>query len=204
MKAGKSSDIVAVLPSLRDEGLGRLEGVVLGGDAADQLDELHARHRVHEMNADEALGIGGDGGEPGDRDRRGVGGDDRLRFQERAQVGEDLALDVLVLRTPPRSPGRSRRDRRTRRRRRCGRAPPARPASSSCPLAIWRDSEPLIVASAALTPLFGDVVEHHVQSGLRADQRDAGAHLTRADDADFVDRELPFAPSNTTPARARS
>ena len=50
------------------------------------------------MNADEALGMGGDRGEPGDRDRRRVGGDDRLGLEEGAQVGEDLALDVLVLR----------------------------------------------------------------------------------------------------------
>ena len=97
MKAGKSSDIVAVLPSRGDERLGGLEGVVVGGDAADQLDELHARHRIHEMDADEALGMVGHRGEPGDRDRRGIGGDDRVGLEERAQAGENLALDLLVL-----------------------------------------------------------------------------------------------------------
>ena len=55
MKAGKSSETVIVLSSVADEGLGGLEGLVLGGDAAHQLDQLHHRHRVHEMHADEAL-----------------------------------------------------------------------------------------------------------------------------------------------------
>ena len=97
MKAGEILGHRRGLAEAGDERLGGLERVVLGGDAADELDELHARHRVHEMHADEALGIRGDGSEPGDRDRRGVGGEDRVRPHERAQVGENLALDVLVL-----------------------------------------------------------------------------------------------------------
>jgi hypothetical protein len=50
------------------------------------------------LTTDELLGIGGRRGESGDRDRRGVGGHDCVRLQERAEQGENLALDLLVLR----------------------------------------------------------------------------------------------------------
>ena len=80
-----------------DEAPGEAEGLVLGGDAADQLDQLHHRHRIHEMDADEALGPVGDGGEPRDGDRRGVGGEDGALLELRTKVDEDLALDGLVL-----------------------------------------------------------------------------------------------------------
>ena len=86
-----------VLPQLADEGLAGLEGGVVGGDAADHLDQLHQRHRIHEMNADETLRPVGRRRQPRDRDRRGIGGDDRFRLQRRAQIGEDLALDVFLL-----------------------------------------------------------------------------------------------------------
>ena len=45
-----------LLAELGDEFLGRVEGRVIGGNAADQFDQLHQRHRIHEVNADEALG----------------------------------------------------------------------------------------------------------------------------------------------------
>ena len=80
-----------------DELPGAAEGHVLGGDAADHLDELHHRHRVHEVQADEALRPVGGGGKPRDGDRRGVGGDDGVRLEERTERHEDLALDRLVL-----------------------------------------------------------------------------------------------------------
>ncbi len=49
------------------------------------------------MNADEAFGPVGGGGKPRDRDRRGVGGDDGFGLQHRAEIVEDLALDLLLL-----------------------------------------------------------------------------------------------------------
>ena len=98
MKAGKSSDDRDRLVERSRRTPWRPSKVcVVGGDAAHQFDQLHHRHRVHEMNADEALRPVGRGGEPGDRDRRGVGGEDRLRLQLRAELREDLALDALVL-----------------------------------------------------------------------------------------------------------
>jgi hypothetical protein len=52
----------------------RLEGLLGGGDAADQLHELHHRHRVHEVDAQEFFGPVGARGQPRDGDRGGVGG----------------------------------------------------------------------------------------------------------------------------------
>ncbi|MPL88776.1 hypothetical protein SDC9_34803 [bioreactor metagenome] len=85
------------LAELRDDREHRLIGRIVGGDAADQLDELHHRHRVHEVHAHEPLGPVGLRGEPGDRDRRGVRGEDRRRFQMRHQGREDLILDLFAL-----------------------------------------------------------------------------------------------------------
>ena len=48
------------------------------------------------MNADEALRPVGGSGQPRDRNRRGVGGDDGFWFEPRAQVREDLALDLFL------------------------------------------------------------------------------------------------------------
>ena len=81
----------------RHIGLRRLESGVLRRDAADDLDQLHDRHRVHEVNADEAFRPIGLGRQAGDRDRRGVGRKQRLGIEHRAELGEDLALDRLVL-----------------------------------------------------------------------------------------------------------
>ena len=85
MKAGKSSATAIFLPSPLGEPLGRLERLVVGGDAAHQLDQLHHRHRVHEVHADEALRPVGGGGEAGDGDRGGVGGEKRVRACSAAQ-----------------------------------------------------------------------------------------------------------------------
>ena len=90
--------MTGVLPSFSARPLDRLVGVLLGGDAADDLDQLHRRHRVHEVHADEALGPVGDRRQPGDRDRGGVAGDDRARAAgSGSRLGEDLALELLVL-----------------------------------------------------------------------------------------------------------
>ena len=49
------------------------------------------------MNADEALRPVGGRGEPRDRDRGGVGADEALGLQVRAERLVDLALDLFVL-----------------------------------------------------------------------------------------------------------
>ncbi len=63
------------------------------------------------MNADELLGPVGRRREARDRQRRGVGGEDRVRLQRRAKLGVDLALDVFLLGRRPRSRDRNRRHR---------------------------------------------------------------------------------------------
>jgi len=49
------------------------------------------------MYAHELLGAVRRGGEPGDRDRGGVGADEALGLQVRAERLVDLALDLFVL-----------------------------------------------------------------------------------------------------------
>ena len=141
------------------------------------------------MNCSGSLG---DRGEPRDRDRGRIGADDRVGFEERSQTRENLALDLLVL------GGRlddeiaiaervlAGRGRNAPERRR------ARPSSSICPLAIWRANRPLIVASAARSPLLGDVVDDDLEACLRANLRDAAAHLAGPDHAYFIDCKRHF------------
>ena len=191
MKAGKSSATAMVLPQLLDELAAGVERRVVGGDAADQLDQLHHRHRIHEVNADELLRPVGRGGEPRDRDRRGVGADDRVGLQVRAEVGENLALDLFLL-------GRrlddeiavaelvervGRRDARER-----GLAVLlGDQLARDLPRQIAVDGgEPGIDAVGR------DVVEQHVHAGERGHMRDAVTHLTGADHADLADCEAMF------------
>ena len=77
--------------------LGRLECLVVGGDAAYELYQLHHRHRVHEVHADEALGPVGGGGEAGDRNGGGVGGEERVGGKSSAEIGEDFSFYRFVL-----------------------------------------------------------------------------------------------------------
>ena len=51
---------------------------------------------------------------------------------------------------------------------------------------------PLMVASAGLDAVGGDVVEQHVEAGERADMGDAVAHLAGADHADFANVSAMF------------
>ena len=189
MKAGKSSDTVTVLSSFADEGLGRLEGGVVGGDAAHQLDQLHHRHRVHEVHADEALRPVGRRGQAGDRDRRGVGGEDRLRIELRAELRIDLALDALVL-------GRRLDDEvgagEIAHLVRGGNLAERRLAGLLGELAV-SDHAGQVAADGGeplLDAVRRDIVEQHLVAGQRGDLGDAAAHLPGADDAHSLDMPL--------------
>ena len=83
MKAGKSSAATGVLPSLSASS--RVAAKVSSSVAMPRISStrLHHRHRVHEMHADELARPIGRGGQPGDRDRRGIGGDQRVGLQIR-------------------------------------------------------------------------------------------------------------------------
>jgi len=80
----------------RDHGFAGLKRGFVCGDAPDQFDQLHHWHRVHEMKAHEFLGPVRAAGQTGDGNRRGVGGQDRIRFQMRNQVLKDRLFDGLA------------------------------------------------------------------------------------------------------------
>ncbi len=174
-----------LLAELGDELLGRFEGGVIGGDAADHLDQFHQRHRIHEMDADEALRPVGRGGQPGNRDRGGVGADDGGRLERRTQRGEDLALDVFLLgrrldhqiaiaELVDRIGGRDALDRRLA-------------FFVADALAADLARQIAIDGGNPRTDAVGDdVVQQHVEAGQRADMGDAVAHLAGADHADLT------------------
>ena len=143
------------------------------------------------MDADEALGTLGHRGEPGDRDRRGVGGDDRLRLQVGPQAREDAPLDLLALggrlddeiavgELVRAGAGRDPRERRG--------------ALGLVHLALGDLAREQAVdgREPGAQALLGDVAEHDVHPRLGADLGDAVAHLPGADDANLVDHEGHF------------
>ena len=117
---GKSRASAGVLPSSSREGDDRRRRLVGGLEPADDLDELQHGHRVEEVHADHAVGPARGRGQRGDRDRRGVRGQDRLGRQRLVGAAEHVLLDGRRPRRRPRSSGRRRPARRPARR---GRAP---------------------------------------------------------------------------------
>ena len=187
MKAGKSSDTAMVLPRLSMKLAGGAEGLVLGGDAADQLDQLHHRHRVHEMHADEALGPVGDRGQARDRDRRGVGRQDGALLRACGQ----RSMKILRL-TASSSVAASMTRSASPRRRQVGRVADA--LQRRLHLGIGDDAARDLARHVALDGgarlvdrLLLQVVEGDVVAGQRDDMGDAVAHLAGADDADRLD-----------------
>ena len=127
-----------------------------------------------------------DSRQPRDRDRRGVGGNDGVRLEERTQRHEDLALHRLVLGG--------------------GLDHQIGVAQVLHGLGIGDAGERLVLFVLAdlaggdlagevlvdggqglLDPLLGDVVQHHVVAGQSDHMRDAAAHLACPDDADLAD-----------------
>ncbi len=175
-----------LLAELADKFLGGVEGGIVGGDAADQLDQLHQRHRIHEMNADEFFRAIGRGGEPRDRDRRGVGGDDRSRLQRCAELMKYLALDLFLFdrgldhEIAVRQPVE----------RLAGGDPVERLLARVLGNGLLGDLPRQMAVDGRhrrFQPLGGDVVEHHVEAGERRHMRNAIAHLARADHTDLLD-----------------
>ena len=79
------------------ERLDVVDDVGRGDDGLDDLDQLHDRRRVEEVHADDLVGpVRGDR-DLGDRQRRRVGRQDRLRLADLVQLGEDLLLQVEML-----------------------------------------------------------------------------------------------------------
>ena len=85
--------------------LDRLGEVVGGGGglrrgvlAGDHLDQRHHRGRVEEMEADDLVGPQGRFADLGDRERGGVGGEDRVAGGGGVELAEDGLLDLHLLR----------------------------------------------------------------------------------------------------------
>jgi len=168
--------------------LRRLKSFVLGGDAANKLDELHARHRIHEMNADEAFRPAGNRGEACDRDRRGVGGDDRLRIGDAGHFGQDRAFDLFVLGGGLDNQIGVREVLEVRRAgnvRQGGVDVPGRQVATLHRFAHLNRN----ILDGGVDPIRRHIVEDHIIAGERANLRNAFAHLSRADDANPANLE---------------
>lgn len=76
------------------EGFGHLGS---RGQARDYLDQRHHRRGIEEVQAGNALGALEAGGDGGDRQRRGVAGQQGVGAAQGLQLGEQLALDRQVL-----------------------------------------------------------------------------------------------------------
>ena len=168
------------------QALDDLVGRVVGGDAGDQFDQLHDRHRVHEMHAYEFFRAVRGRAQPGDRNRRRVGRDDRIRPQRRQDRLVDFAFDGLVL-------GRGLdHDIAVAERRVIGRA---RQAVERVLLVGGADlvalhlafQVPVDIGDGFVELVLGDIVHHDIDAGDGGDMGDAGSHLPGADDADFLD-----------------
>jgi hypothetical protein len=72
-------------------------GFVVGLLAADDLDQLHLVDRAEEVDADELLGPVAGRGQAGDRQGRGVGGEEAAGRQQRLGLLRDLGLEVAAL-----------------------------------------------------------------------------------------------------------
>ena len=162
---------------------------VRGGLAADELDERHQRHRVHEVHAEHPVRPLRGGAEHGDRDGRGVGGEDDLRrassasscaksvrfassvledgLDDEVGVGEDVGAVAVVIR-------------RERWRRRSAAA--SLPFSTS--FARLLSIAPRARSSAGPRASTSETSK----PGLREHLGDAVAHGARADDSDACDR----------------
>ena len=69
-----------------------------GDDGLDDLDELHDRCRIEEVHADDPLGVARGNGDLGDRQGGGVGREDGVLVDDLVELGEDVLLQVEVLR----------------------------------------------------------------------------------------------------------
>ena len=80
------------------EVVGRLDDLGVGLLALDDLDQRHHRGRVEEVEADDLLGPQRRVAHLGDRERRGVRGEDRVPRRDRVELGVDRLLDLHLLR----------------------------------------------------------------------------------------------------------
>ena len=85
-----------LLADAADEAGQRLDQMRVAAQAADHLDQPHQRRRIEKMQAADARGAGAAGGDLGHRQRRGVGGDDRVGRDALFQFAHERVLGGKV------------------------------------------------------------------------------------------------------------
>jgi hypothetical protein len=168
------------LAELRRELRDRRGRLVGGLEAADHLDELQHRHRIEEMHADDAVRSLRRRGERRDRDRGGVGGEDRSVGQRLVGATEDLLLDGGVL-----DHGLDQQVGAEDLVRGLDAAQHLRRVGAA--LLVQLRQRALDRREAALDGTGRCVVERDAAAGGRDDLGDAAAHLAGADDEDVLE-----------------
>ena len=159
---------------------------VAGLLAENDLDQHHAVDRREEVDADEARLVLELGRQRRDRQRRGVGGKDRLVADHGLHLGDDVGLDLAVLEHRFDDQVAIGQRRVVRGRRDEGEEFVARRALHA---ALHDAVRQRLVQRrlALLGRLLVAIDQHHLQAGGGADLRDAGAHEAGADDADLLE-----------------
>ena len=168
------------------EGVGGLEGLVARIRRADHLDERQHRRRVEEVHADHSLGCPRRLGDLRHRERGGVRGEDGVGRDEPVELLEELALDLQILEgSLDHEPAGAE----------LGDVGDERQAAERRVLLVlaqapFLDAAGQVVVDRLPPPLAElrvDLAADHLDSGLDADLRDAGAHGAEPDDADARD-----------------
>ena len=94
---GRADLIVPHLAQRLAEVPRRLKGRLAGLETGRHLDQLHELRRQAEMHADETFVASGAGRDFGDRERRRIGSEDRVRCADAIQLSEQPMLDCEVL-----------------------------------------------------------------------------------------------------------
>ena len=74
------------------------DGSRVGGRRANHFNQLHSVHWIEEMDADDAFGMSGAGGKFRNRQRRGIGCQNRMVTRRGFQFAENLLLRAPCLR----------------------------------------------------------------------------------------------------------
>ncbi len=191
-------------PALRDGG-GTVDHRRVGVRAGDHLDELHERGGVEKVHADGALRRADRLAERTDRQRGGVGRDDRVCGQRRHRALEHALLRIEVL-----EDGLDQQPAGPEILRAAGDVQPRGRRIAGGGLQAALLDEPIEASTHALDgPLRGgvvDVQQMHVPPGGGRDLRDARAHGAGPDDADGrghvpLKSGLRFSMNATTPSK---
>ena len=181
------------------ERVGGVESLVRGSLGTDDLHERHQRRRVEEMHPDHALGSRGRPRNLGDREGRGVRGQNRVGTADLLQLAEQLPLgvellddgldhDVAVSETGDLGRQRQQPDLE----------------GVDLPLLNLAREEVLDPAACGLPQLVGHLAPDGLEPRLHRELRDARAHRSQTDDSDLHAAE-PTEPSvrdRAPPARA--